>query len=406
MPLTPARPKYEDLRDQAKALIAEAGTIAKAAEDAGRGFTVAERAKINDNIAKARDLKARADAIAGDPELIKAISELGGGLSTGLAGTGRRSNSWAAAGRKYLTETGRKTLEPSGTIQVPSISTTIPVNPDRPRSILNLIPFRSEDGDLFSYLREVERTHAASTVARGKLKPRSTYSLERIDDRCRTIAHLSDPVDRSTLADAPLVEDYLGGALRDGCLLELENQVLNGDASTTGVLDDLTGIINTSGVQSQAWSTDVLTTTRKAVTKLEDQNLDPAGFAFTMSPGAWEAIELTTDTDHFLLGDAAGNARLPVDRAARRLWGLPVVVSAAVADDATAVLGDFGGSAVVHEREGVVIEWSEAVQVDLGESGGATASAFEVNQRVYRAELRAGLEVSRPAAFVVIDLSA
>ena len=72
--------------------------------------------------------------------------------------------------------------------------------------------------------------------------------------------------------DVELLQTYLKGALRDG--VELEDQVLNGDGSTTGVLD---GVRNTSGVQSQAFDTDRLVTARKAVTTLERENLDRRG---------------------------------------------------------------------------------------------------------------------------------
>jgi HK97 family phage major capsid protein len=408
MTITPAPTRAEELREKARAKTDEARTIAETAETAGRDFTPSERSKVKALLGEAKTLKAQADEAGADAELRRALGsfQVGDPMRAGKA-----ENGWGRAMRAHLSAVGAKSgITPSGSIQVPSISAGLAIIPDRLRSVLNLIPFVPEGGELFSYLREVTKDHQASTVATGKLKPRSTYELEKIDDRVRTIAHVSDPIARNLLADVELVEAYVGGVLREGAELELERQVLVGAGSTAGVLDDLTGILGTSGRQSQAWSTDIFTTTRKAVTKLENLNLDPTGFAFVMTPTAWEGIELQKDDQEFVLnGRAAGSSdAIPLDRSARRLWGIKVVPTTAMADagDGVAILGDFGGSAVVHEREGVVVEWSEAPQVDLGESGGATASAFEINARVFRGELRAGLEINRPAAFVEIDIAA
>lgn len=265
-----------------------------------------------------------------------------------------------------------------------------------------MIPFIPLEGtDQFSFLRETVRTHAASTVAAGQRKPTSTYSLERVDDTAKTIAHLSEPINRKDLADVALLADYLEGALRDGVLLELEDQVLNGAGSTAGVLDDMTGILETDGIQGQAFDTDRLVTARKAVTTIEEQAaVDPSGVAWVMRPSEWEAYELLTSTSHFLLSDAGNQgAALPIDRARRQLWGYPVVTSA-IAPAGTSVLGDWRGSVEIREREDVTIDWSEAVPDEAGVTG------FERNQVVFRAEGRWGLAVKRPAAVVEVDLEA
>jgi HK97 family phage major capsid protein len=180
-------------------------------------------------------------------------------------------------------------------------------------------------------------------------------------------------------------------------MLELENQVLNGDESTTGVTDQMLGILNASP-GTQSFATDALTSARKAVTQLEDQNLDPAGFGWVMSSTSWEGLELlTSDTPYTLSDPGRSGSTVPVDRARRSLWGYPVTTST-VLDDDVAILGDWKGSARVYEREGVRVDWSDAPV-----SGGTTA--FEKNQIVFRAEGRWGLAVLRPAAFIVTELA-
>lgn len=379
--------------------IAAARGIAAKANDGGRNLTPDERGDIERLVATAKSAQ---DAIAGfngDRAMLDDLSSLfsgpGGG---GRKATPRGDGTWAKAMGAFLGRVGMKSLVPSGTITVPRLSSGITASQDRPRSVLNLIPFIGLEGtDSFAFLRETVRTHAASTVAAGKVKPTSTYSVEKVEDRVRTIAHLSEPINRATIADVELLSAYLEGALRDGVMLELEDQVLNGDGATTGVLDDLVGILNTEGIQAQPFVTDRLVTARKAVTVLEDENLDPAGFAWAMSPSEWEAFELLTSESHFLLSDpGTAGSSLPIDRARRMLWGYKVVTSGAMGAG-EALLGDFAGSVAIREREDVRIDWSEAVTID-----GATA--FERNQVVFRAEGRWGLAVMRPSAFVEVDL--
>ena len=266
---------------------------------------------------------------------------------------------------------------------VPRLSTGIARTDDRPRSILDVVPVTPLSGtDQYSYLRESVRTNAAApVVVEGTAiatKPTSTYSVVREDGTVRTIAHLSQPIPRHTLADAALLQGYLEGSLREGVQLALEDQVVGGLG--TGV--DLLGFAedparNTSVV----WSSDLLTTSRKALTELEAVNI--RGGVYVFSPLTWETLELLAEADGALLLGG------PVDRPARRLWGKSVVVSAAVADD-VAFLVDFDGSTMLWERESVRVDWSENVY-----DATAEATDFERNLIRFRAEGRYGFAVLR-----------
>lgn len=394
--------KFKNRADAATArakAVADARAIATKAENENRGLSSTESARVHELVGEAKAADVAVKGFDGDQALRDELSILGRPGGGRKAGAGRPTDGrWAKAMNDYLGRIGAKALVPSGTITVPSLSSGIVANQDRPRSILAMIPFVPlEETDSFAYLRETVRDHNASTVRPGQVKPRSVYSLEKIEDRARTIAHLTEPIDRSTLMDVALLQDYLEGALRDGVMLELEDQVLNGDGSTAGILDNLEGILETSGIQGQAWDTNRLVTARKAVTTLENENLDTGGFAWAMNPSEWEAFELLTDEAHFVLGDpGTAGQNPPIDRARRTLWGYKVVTTTAMVDG-TALLGDFGGSVTIREREGVTITWSDAVTI----SG---ATAFERNQVLFRGEGRWGAEVSRPSAFVEVDL--
>ena len=119
--------------------------------------------------------------------------------------------------------------------------------------------------------------------------------------------------------------------LRYGSLVSLDDHILNG----TGAAPDLDGISGTSGIGSTAFDTDMLTSLRKAITALEV--LDVAPTDVIMTPADWETIELTASTSQFVMGGAGnGPDRVPIDRSARQVWGLPVLVTnAATAGTAT-----------------------------------------------------------------------
>lgn len=347
-----------------------------------------------------RDLEAEFGVPAEDlskPNPNDRLAALASGV--GMA-PGNGSGSWAKAMTDHLDRIGAKALVPSGSITVPSLSRGIVTSQDRPRSILRLIRTQTLEGtDSFAYLRESVRTLAASTVAAGEVKPTSVVSAEKVEGRVRVIATLSEPVDRFLLDDVSLLRQYLEGSLRAAVELELEDQVLNGAGSTTGVLDDMTGILAQTDVGEQVFATDALTSLRKAITQMQALNIDMGGVAWAMSAATWEGLELTTSDSPYVMGDPGTAGRsLPVDAARQSLWGFPVTISAAVGAD-TAILGDFGGSVVLFQRDGIRVDWSDAPVA-------AGTSAFEKNQLVFRCEGRFGLAVTRPAAFIPTALVA
>lgn len=112
-------------------------------------------------------------------------------------------------------------------------------------------------------------------VPRGGRKPISRYQVERKEGRSVTIAHLTEPIARQDLADAPLLTAFVDSELRLGLETALEDEIINGD----GTGDHFTGLNHVSGTQVQPWSTDLLTTTRQAVRRRENRasRLETAG---------------------------------------------------------------------------------------------------------------------------------
>ena len=268
--------------------------ICDKAETEQREFTDAERAEIKRHMDEASRVKAqieapdteKADKKAADEALRQQLNTLGMGLEQN-----RRQGAWSEAFEQRLgyAPFGMKALiSPSGSVAVPAFTTTIPglQAGELVQELLQLLPRATLDGtDGYSYLQEVERTHRAAVVAAGATKPESVYTVERVDDRVRVLAHMSEAIPRQYLMDMALLRQYLDGALREGYRLALEYQIING----TGQGENLTGLLQTPFTWTQQFDTDPLVTCRKAITTLEVVNIS-AG-AFVLHPSDWETFE-------------------------------------------------------------------------------------------------------------------
>src|SRR5439155_13445792 len=104
-----------------------------------------------------------------------------------------------------------------GTAVPPAFDPAIHGLPARRTFVRSLIPSSTIEGtDKFDYLRQTVRTNNAAPVAPGAAKPTSIFTLELVEDRVRTIAHLTEPVQRQQIADIDRLQSFLEGELRLG----------------------------------------------------------------------------------------------------------------------------------------------------------------------------------------------
>lgn len=298
----------------------------------------------------------------------------------GLRGIAREATGNAVFGTTAL---GQKALVTAG-----QSITAIPMLPEvvtsgqPPVSLLEVIRTRTTTTPTWQYLRQSGRTTNAAFVATGGTKPTSDYATETKDNKLSVLAHISNPVDKYVLGDAPALERFLVDEMGYGIRTALEAQIVGGN----GTAPNLRGLLNTSGIQTKAFATDVLTTTRSAITALETAGL--SADLFVINPADWEKLELLRQTNGDLdLG------HLPIDRAARRLWGVQVIVANAMTAG-TALLLDSSSVELVTDGS-VSVEWSDAVSND-----------FEKNQKRVRVEGRFALDVFRPLGVVKLATAA
>lgn len=229
-----------------------------------------------------------------------------------------------------------------------------------------------------------ESAGALVNVAGGGYKPESAFTTVRETAVVKTIAHWI-PATKRALSDAAQVRTLIDNFLEYGLEEELEDQMVAGSGSG----ENFTGILNTSGTQTQAWDNDLLTTTRRAKTKVRTVGRARAN-GYVLHPADVEDIDLLQDNEgRFYFGGPVGAGTA----SATGLWGLPVIESEAI-PEGTGLVGDFT-KAILWDREQSTISVTDS-----------HGDFFVRNLVAILAELRAAFGVVQPNAFVEIDLTA
>ncbi|MDN4611075.1 phage major capsid protein [Arthrobacter burdickii] len=383
--------RREKIRAAALADIQAATAIAEKAEAEGRNMTADELADYGRAMTRAKDGREQLRQLDTDDEVTRQAralaAEVGGAPGTGakrlaLTGAGRKDSARVIAGKMMTSDGfgGRKALTDSG-----SIVTPVPIQGDVasmgrvPASLLEVLPVLQHDLATFRFLRQTRRENNAAIVAPGAVKPTSIFSVEGVPNELRVFAHLSDPVDKYLLADVASLERFIADELLAGLNAAVEDEILNGD----GTAGHLRGLLATSGIQSQAAAADSVTTVRAGVTKLEATGHDAS--VIVLAPADWAEIETARNTSGAF--DLAG----PVDRAARKLWGVQVVLSNTV-PARTGLVFDGSALAVDTDRVGVETKWSDAGEL------------FDRNQLKARVEGRFSVSVFQPSGVVALTL--
>lgn len=427
MPTGTTTTKVDELNAKILASMTAAKAIAEKAEAEGREFTDEERGQVKGHLDAAKKAKDQALAAADDDALRKSIEELDA-PKLEVTGDPVKSKAKGTLGQRFTKseafEGWMKENAPQGRISeksrvhTPAVevggmkdiltgasdtSAGALVQDDRrglldtgayarPLTIRDLITVGQTGSDTVEYAREtVGVTNSATTVPEASgtsggegggdvtgEKPESEYVLEKVTTSVKTVAHWL-PATKRSLADAPQVRTLIDNFLRYGLEEELEDQIINGDGSG----ETFKGLLDTSGVQAQAFDTDVIVTARKARTKVKTVGRAvPTGYA--LNPIDNEVVDLSKDLNgvYYFGGPAAMGTQT--------LWGLPRVESEAI-PEGTGVVGDWR-RAVLWDREQATIQASDS-----------HADFFIRNLIALLAELRAAFGILRPAAFVAFD---
>ncbi len=273
-----------------------------------------------------------------------------------------------------------------GTMVPPFFSPDILRLPMRQLFVRSLIPITKVTGDKIWYLQHSVFTNAAAAVAAGGLKPTSVLTVTRIEDTVRTIAHVSEALDRALLSDFDALVGFIDQNLRLGVLLAEENQILNGN----GTAPNLRGILNTAGIGTQAVGADNRADAiHKAINVCRLAFHEPD--AIVLHPTDWQTVRLqkNANNDYYVGGAVEGD---PIT-----LWGKTVITSPVIAQG-TGLVGAFGHGAQLWDREEARVVFTES---GLGDTAGQ--ELFTRNLIRFRAEERVSFGVPFPSAFCSVS---
>lgn len=254
--------------------------------------------------------------------------------------------------------------------------------PMQATTLLDLIPRTAiSGGNSYEYLRQVTAPNNAAIVPDNATKPVSLYSFEAVEDKVRVIAHLSEPMPIRYAADYPTMLSVLTTEMEQGIKLALEQQIINGD----GTGENFKGLLTTTGVLQVPFSGDMITTTRKAITRMQQAAITPTGWVFNVED--FEALELTRENG------TTGGFLINADDAQQRLFKVPAVVSTAV-PKGTAILADWNTMSVMVREDTTTLAANQA------------GDLWAKNQMQLRTEGRFGFAIRQPGAVAVVDLTA
>lgn len=419
------------LKEQLQAALKGARDLSDAVTAAGREFTAEERTQVQGYLDQAKSLRASLVEQEGDAELRKAIAEMGEGV--GLAERGERKEGTPAGagksrGEQFVTapelkrwleyiapsghvpETTKGIMSPpvlyksllsgadlasAGAFVVPDRDTTLVPLGRRPLVMRNLVTAGRTTSDMVEYVRVASETMAAAPVAEATgagdgsgAKPESGMTLAKIQAPVKTIATWI-PVTKRALSDVAqlrtIVDDFLTAAIEQA----LEDEMLTGD----GTGEHFMGLLNVSGIQVQAFDTDVFRTTRIGRRKVKTVGrMTPNGYL--LNPIDTENIDLQKDLQgrYYMggpIGGSGGNAGGGGDMT---LWRLPVIEADAITTN-VGVVGDFR-QAVLWDREQASIQVSDS-----------HSDFFVRNLVALLVEMRAAFGVRKPSAFVRMALA-
>ena len=254
--------------------------------------------------------------------------------------------------------------------------------PQRRMTIRALLAQGNTNSNSVEYDKEVAFTNSAAPVAEGAAKPQSEIQYTDATAPVRTIAHWMR-ASVQILADAPALRSMIDQRLRYGLAFAEEQQLLNGSGSG----QNLEGLVTAATAYAAPGS--LTASTPVDVVRLMILQVALAEYpanGIVMNPIDMAAIEMSKDTaGGYLIGDPQGTIQ-------KRLWGLPVVETQAIAVD-KALVGAFDLAAQIFDRQDATVEVSTEDQDN-----------FVKNKVTIRAEERLALAIYREAALVYGDL--
>lgn len=279
-----------------------------------------------------------------------------------------------------------KTAITSSTSAIPAQHIGHYVAPFYPTNVRSLIPSYPATSGSFSFAQGTF-TNAANAQGGGTspltvenyAKAESTLAFTQVDGKIVTIAHLL-PASKQALDDLAQLSAIIDNQLLSGLRAKEESQILTG----TGTGGYMNGLITQATAKDSGLdpsSPNKLDKLRMALLQVQLTGHLPTGIV--MNPTDFAQIETlkASTAGTYLVGNPQGTA-------AKLLWGFPVVESLAVTAG-TYLVGAFATACGLYDKQDATIDVSDS-----------HSDWFAKNMIAVRGELRTGLAVMFPGAFV------
>lgn len=250
--------------------------------------------------------------------------------------------------------------------------------PTRPIAVIDVIPQGTTDQIAVVYMEETTFTNSAAEVAEAAAYAESAFAFTERTSNVKKITN-SLPITDEMRQDAAQIETYVTNRLLFQIRQRLDSQLISGNGSGA----NLTGLLNTGSVQTQAVGSDVeADAIHKAITKVRSVGFaEPT--AVILHPNNWQKIHLMkTASGEYLYG-------APWEPGPGTLWGLPVVSTTAISAG-TGLLGAFRPYCQFFTKK------------NLSMMMGYNNDDFSKGKITIRADMRGAFVVFRPLAFASV----
>ena len=372
------------MRNAASFLLEEAQTITDRAKAQGRGLTAHEKETVERHLDRVREIRENdelADLVAKGNGSTAHSERSGGKTSGALTFDAAELAAFKTAVANGQPAGLKATVTVAGGAIAPQYSNARAITVAREQfRVRGLFPTEQMTAPSVLYRSITTGAAQAAAVAEGGLKPEATIAATQVEAVARKIA-VWLPVSDEALADGGerFVDELVSELTRD--MLRAENaQLLSG----SGVAPNLTGVLNTTGIQTRARDSVGGESNLDALIKATTQ-LRTVAFVqptdVVLHPSNFEVIRLAKASDGaYLLGNPLAE-------------GQPTILGARIhlTTDIPA-----GTGLVMNSAEAATVFVREDVRVDFG----LNADMFTRNLQAIRAEERLAFAVKRPAAVV------
>lgn len=411
------------IKGQAEAKLAEASAITAKAAEEGRPITTEERGQVTALLEEVSSLKLKREDLEQSVALTAQIDNLNASMHAPVTPAPTEAKTLGdafvmAEPYRALRESGFSGKWTTGPIElkgfdirsggfgakanvtealspivVPDYQAGIVETLFRRLTIQDLIATGTTTSNQVTYAQETTATNAAAAIAEAAQKPESAIVLALVNEPVRKVATFL-PVSDEMLEDVAQIRSYLENRLRLFVQHAMEGQLLNG----TGTAPQLRGLLNRTGVQTVVTVTPL--TAQKAIDGIFQAITDIRTNAFlepdavVIHPTNWQLLRTARDTNgQYYAGGPFMGPYGQGGLAADSIWGLPAIVTSAIAAG-TVLVGAFRTASQAFLRTGLTVEASNS-----------HADFFQLNMTALRAEQRAALAVYRPAGFSKITLT-